>query len=401
MRSLTVVENSEDLLFTAYCKLATDARELSFAATQDICRAAQIAWTRFAGQHIWFQPIIAIYYPHLQPHHAPFAIPPAYHQNRKMHHYHQNMSPPYQPRKPCRQCHLEGIPRSSGTANRKTHRHAGRKDVVANDDGTTEASFLRTRRLPQVGQSGARDSLDFNVEESKHWTDGHAQELDFAHKKAGYRKLQAQHEGSLLATEEASIPAGAAQHQVVKMLQGVEGRRRLARRQQSSQSGGAALGRVQGLRAFAAVDVNPNDSALRKLRLVWVDNILNAEVLVTIQQATGKRSCSYKNPQAWVAALKGLFLLTLSPTSSSSSSLALAPVSLLKFKAATRLPSSVYTTNTFREAHPEHAKLLRKCMKGTKWQALDNRRDYAAAVAGPRSRKVIALISGADDRRAD
>ena len=100
------------------------------------------------------------------------------------------------------------------------HRHAGRKAAVTVDDGTTEASCLRNRRLPQVGQRGARGSLDDDLDVGEYWTEAHAQELAFAQDKAEKRRLQAQRERSLLATEAASLPAGAADQQVVRMLHG-------------------------------------------------------------------------------------------------------------------------------------------------------------------------------------
>ena len=249
---------------------------------------------------------------------------------------------------------------------------------------------MRNRRLPQPGQPGARAQLEgLNVDD--YWTAEHEKELAFANKKADARRLQAQREGALLPEEQTADTAAEAGKQVDKMLQGVEGRRRLARRRAVMASGAGSLDALQGLRAFASAGVDKNLSALRKLRLEWVGNVMLADVLVVTKQQT------FRDPHAWLVRLKGLFTLTLATSSSSSS----APsFSLLKFNAAIRQPASIYTTDNFRTQHPDHASILDRCTKadGSKWRKMKHRKAYAGGDTR-KSARVYAIVSGADRRK--
>ena len=49
MQSLGAAENANDSLFSAYCKLAADARGLTRNAEAELCKDAQVVWIEFAG----------------------------------------------------------------------------------------------------------------------------------------------------------------------------------------------------------------------------------------------------------------------------------------------------------------------------------------------------------------
>ena len=231
---------------------------------------------------------------------------------------------------------------------------------------------------------------------STHWKETHTAELVFAEQKAASRKLQAQREGALLPDEEATCTPGAADAQIQNMLQALGQRRRAERRH--STYGQADMPDVVGMRAYLGSGVDSLPPRLRKLRWTIVDSVVGAEVLV-IAHASGK--WDHKNPDVWAAALQGMYLVILG-TSSSSSANAVAADVVLKYKQATRLPASIYATPAFRTAHPDHARIVRRCALAATptWKILRNRAAFVAGDARKQAR-TIAVTAAGDGPRED
>ena len=121
-----MAETSNDLYFTAICKLAADCKNMTIASTQELCEQAQLAWMRFIG----------------------------YVQNT-------TYSCIHTPQVAClffRKKNVQGPPRRSGRFNRQKHRHAGKTVAAVDIDPSTEAGFCANAAClskPNATKSGS------------------------------------------------------------------------------------------------------------------------------------------------------------------------------------------------------------------------------------------------------
>ena len=249
--------------------------------------------------------------------------------------------------------HENGVSRE-GTRTYTLKRKRPRKE-------TSEAAFLKRRRRGLDFIPGR----DYNQNINKDfragpgaWTAEHDAEMEFQRDKIQKRRLQAIKENTLLPGEYNGDDKRDADSKVSEQLKAARQRDRTFRRDNEKLEGGTlpVKADLRGKTAFVTSDARCCATTLPAFGIISVHDLKLADFVITNEWAATPTQNAMKLSHFWVAALKGLRLIT-ADLLSADGTISSAGRSL-QFRSALRLQRGLFISTAFRSAHSNLANVI-------------------------------------------